>query len=314
MTVIGVDGGGTKTAIVAVDVTDGCVVARSRCGSLHVPSIGEDAAVANLRDGLEGLGLDPSSRILAIAIGDPFIDEGMPQTGEGSLAAAVSNAGIVPAGARLFVKGDAFMALYALSRGDPAALVVAGTGSMGIAIAAGGGRAPIVAGGWCGPIPDTGSGHAIGAHGVAAALAAFDGTGPDTALSQSLLAFFGTVEPRALAALLATTPRARIASFSREVSAAADAGDSVAGAILDDAGKSLARLAVALLDKAGPGVRTVGVAGGILTGCRRVRAVFDATLAAARPGVEIRVPEHPPEIGAALFAADAMGVHLEIVK
>ena len=311
--IVGVDGGGTKTALVAADAATGRAVARAVAGGLHALSLGTDAALASLRAGLAGLRLRADDRILAIAVGDPALDDdGPPPRGGGPLADAIRDAGILPAGAKLFVRSDAFMALYALSRGRPAALVVAGTGSIGLALVRPfrPGRAPktAVVGGWCGPLPDPGGGHAIGAEGIAAGLDALDGTGPATALAARALAFFGAAEPRALVPLLGAAPRDRVAAFAREVDAAADGGDAVAAAILDRAGAALGRLGVALLARLGGDAPLVGYSGGILTRCERVRRIFRRAVLAARPDAVVRRPTLSPESGAALFAADALGL------
>ena len=311
--VVGVDGGGSKTALVAADAATGRAVARAVAGGLHAPSLGADAALASLRAGLAGLRLRADDRVLALAVGDPALDDdGPPPRGGGPLADAIRGAKLLPAGAKIFVRSDAFMALYGLSRGRPAALVVAGTGSIGLALLRPfrPGRAPktAVIGGWCGPLPDPGGGHAIGAEGIAAALDALDGTGPETALAARTLAFFGVAEPRALVPLLGAASRDRVAAFAREVAAAADGGDAVAGAILDRAGAALGRLGVALLARLGGAVPLVGYSGGILTRCERVRRVFRRAVLESRPGAVVRQPALSPESGAALFAADALGL------
>ena len=74
---VGVDGGGTKTALCALDST-GKVIARSQSGPINYNFIDFDQAVENLMLGIVGLNL-PVDRIKAIGVGDPSIDD-LPDT------------------------------------------------------------------------------------------------------------------------------------------------------------------------------------------------------------------------------------------
>lgn len=46
--IIGIDGGGTKTNYMAVDIQTGDIVSTSSSGSIHVFTMGEDTALQNL--------------------------------------------------------------------------------------------------------------------------------------------------------------------------------------------------------------------------------------------------------------------------
>ena len=70
---VGIDGGGTKTALVACTL-DGQEIARSVCGPLNYNFIGLDAALKNLGDGIAALAL-PLKSMVAVGIGDPSIDD-----------------------------------------------------------------------------------------------------------------------------------------------------------------------------------------------------------------------------------------------
>ena len=54
---IGVDGGGTKTSLIAIDADNGQTIATACVGSIHVVSMGMEAAVRNLKEGINGLRL-----------------------------------------------------------------------------------------------------------------------------------------------------------------------------------------------------------------------------------------------------------------
>lgn len=303
---IGADGGGTKTTLLAVDAASGRTVATATGGSIHALSLGLDTALTNLRNTLAMLRLTAEDRILALSIGDPAIDDGDPHAGD-SFCAAVRASGMLPAETVILSKSDVFMALYGFTLGSAGALLIAGTGSMGIAIDAGGAVSTL--GGWCEPTTDPGSGHYIGVEGVKAALSAFDGIAPETALCDKLLAFFDCTAPRDLIGHLNSpeTNRTKLASFSREVADAAGDGDAVAGDILRRAGEVLGRYGVALLDRIAP-TRRLGIYGSVLMKNREVRHFFTEHVLTVHPDAVIEPPKYPPEYGAVRFAADTLHI------
>ena len=75
MIYIGVDGGGSKTALAAYE--DGALLATARVGAINYNFIGVEAAAAHLIEGVQALGL-PLEDIAAIGIGDPSIDDAAP--------------------------------------------------------------------------------------------------------------------------------------------------------------------------------------------------------------------------------------------
>ena len=304
---IGADGGGTKTTLLAVDAATGRTVATATGGSIHALSLGTAVALQNLKDTLAALALPPEDHILALSIGDPAIDDGDPHAGD-PFCEAVRASGMLPADTVILSKSDVFMALYGFTLGAPGALLIAGTGSMGIAMDEN--KKVSTIGGWCEPTTDPGSGHFIGVEGIKAALSAFDGIAPATLLTDKLLAFFGCSEPRDLIGHLNSpdTTRTRLASFSREVAEAASAGDPVAGEILQRAGDVLARYGVALLDRIAP-ARNLGIYGSVLIRNAQVRHIFEENVHIVHPDAVIALPKYPPEYGAVRYAADTLQIH-----
>lgn len=73
--IIGIDGGGTKTNLVAVDIQTGLIAATSTVGSIHISTQGEAAALRHLELGIAELGLGSADRVAAVSIGDPAIDD-----------------------------------------------------------------------------------------------------------------------------------------------------------------------------------------------------------------------------------------------
>lgn len=311
--ILGVDGGGTKTNVAAYDAETGSLGARGTAGGINVYFDGPERAAENLKAAIESLSLAPEDRILGLGIGDPALDDSVPEAGR---QLREWGAALLPEGALCVSGSDVLMALYAFAGGKPGALVVAGTGSMGVALREpyrhGGQNTLLTVGGWGQPTTDPGSGNDIGTRGICAALDAFDGTGPETALCGAVLAFFGAEQPRELVDIFNgdRMRRSQIAAFSRQVAQCADAGDPVSRAILEAAGQHLGKYARSLLRQAGQAL-PVGAYGSVLVNNGFVRRVFAEEIQKEFPQARVRVPAQPPEYGAALFAAHALGIQWE---
>lgn len=139
------------------------------------------------------------------------------------------------AGGRVEVRiaHDAVTAHLGALNGAPGVVVVAGTGVVALARTDTGATARVD--GWGHLLGDEGGGFAVGRHGLRAALAAYDGRGPRTALVAAAADSFGPLDglPRRLYGTGGTV--ADVAGFSRQVAEAARAGDPVAAGIWRDA-------------------------------------------------------------------------------
>ena len=314
--IIGIDGGGTKSNLVALDAATGAQAAWASTGSINVYFDGLEQAVNTVKEGLEALGLTPEDRVLGVGIGDPALDDSYLAEGK-DLREAVSR--LLPGQPPCFSRSDVFMALYGFTGGAPGALLVAGTGSMGVGLKEpyrhGQENPMLTVGGWGEPTTDPGSGSDIGTRGICAALDAFDGTGPETALCGAVMEFYGAEEPRQLVAILngEDMTRSRIAAFSRQVARCAEAGDPVSRAVLESAGQALGRYGCSLLRQIGRPV-PIGAYGSVLVNNGFVRRIFAEAVQKEFPQAEVRVPEISPEYGAARFAAHALGIRWEETK
>ena len=291
---LGADGGGTGTALCALE--GGRRIASGRAGPLNYRFIPAEEAVRNLAEGVAALGVAPE-RIAAIGVADPALDD----AAEADDAEAARFRALLEATLPfpVFVRSDVRMALFGLTDGTgPGVLVVAGTGAMGIAEDAQG--RVLVAGGWGRLAGDGGSGYFIATEGIRAALGAFEGVSPPTALTGALPAFFGVPTLRALIPVFYGTPAPDVASFATEVARCAEAGDAESLRILDEAARHLVAYADRLVRFSG--ARTVGIYGGVLLGNRRVRGRFEAALRERFGDVAVAPPPVPPEEAAALYA------------
>ena len=291
---VGVDGGGTKTALTAA-TADGQVVASAVCGPLNYNFIGLDAALENLARGVALLDL-PKDSIVAVGIGDPSIDD----ESESPAAREFATRAAKLLGVPVYVRSDAYMTLFALTGGKSAGvLIISGTGSMTIGENDAGEIS--VVGGWGRLTGDEGSGYYIGREGVCAALRAADGVAPKTALTGAALKHFGASAPRELISVFYGGEEPDIAGFSRLVVECAEGGDEVARAILIDAAAHLSRYASALLKKCHADL--LGVWGSVLCKNATVRQAFERGVREEIPHVTIREPAVSAELAAALYAA-----------
>lgn len=302
MIFIGADGGGTGTILAACE--NGRRIAEARTGPLNYRFISPENAVRNLTEGISALGID-MGRISALGIADPSLDDA---AGDGDEAAArfyglLRDALCFP----VFGRSDAYITLFGLKQqlnGDggtnsPAALIISGTGAMGIAENA---RGEIrVAGGWGRLTGDEGSGWFIAVEGIRAALRADDGIGEETALGDALKKRYGKSTLRELIPVFYGDPEPEIAAFAEDVAGCAEDGDAVSLAILDEAARFLALYAAELVRFSG--AKTVGIYGSVLTKNRIVREGFEKRLRdACGNGIGVTIPELPAEEAAARYA------------
>lgn len=290
---IGVDGGGTKTALGAFDAR-GKLLSECVVGPLNYNFIGLEAALRHLAEGIDSLSV-PRERIRAVGIGDPSIDDcSESETARRFLSEAERMLGVP-----VYVQSDVYMTLYGLTHGSSAGvLVVSGTGAMGIAEDADGRIS--VAGGWGRLTGDEGSGYDIGLRGISAALRAADGIGRETALLPAALRYFGVAQPRELIDCFYGEDDPDVAGFARCVADCAERGDACAEEILLSAARYLAECASVLVRKSG--ATLVGVYGSVLLKNRTVRTEFERCVGEWHPEVTVREPEVSAPLGAALYA------------
>jgi N-acetylglucosamine kinase-like BadF-type ATPase len=187
-------------------------------------------------------------------------------------------------------------------------MVIAGTGSVAYGRNAKG-RA-VRAGGYGYLIDDHGGGVSIGRAALQAALRSTEGRAPTTALLPLMTARLGAW-PRIRERVYGEGGgRTLLASLVPVVGKAALRGDDVARGILQEAGRELGELVVAvasrlkMLDEVFP----VFPVGGVFELGRLVLDSLRKTLREHAPRCVIHPPAFPPEIGAALMALEAVGM------
>lgn len=238
--VIGVDGGGTGTRVRVAD----------RYGTPLSQGVAGPSA---LGQGVESAWVNILQAIHSAFESCPIP---VPHWSRCVLAAGLSGNGhrpwrdgflaLNPGFAALVLESDATTMLWGAHAGKPGVLVTAGTGSIGEALYADGGRREV--GGWGFPVGDEGSGAWLGLRAMAHTQAVEDGREPPGALSQRVRAHCGD-SADALLAWCADARQFKYAQLALLVFEAADS-DPVARRLLEAAARELERLA-AVLDPQG---------------------------------------------------------------
>jgi N-acetylglucosamine kinase-like BadF-type ATPase len=161
MTYLGIDGGGTKTVFLIADAELN-ELERLETGPSNWLSIGEGPARKAISDGISGLKHRPD----VVCAG--FAGAARPE----SAAFYASTLNSLLPGARVLIEPDAFIGYIGAIGVAPGALLIAGTGSIGIGRQADGTMVRI--GGWGPQFGDEGSGFWIGREAIRAALAIAD--------------------------------------------------------------------------------------------------------------------------------------------
>lgn len=226
-----VDGGKSKTDAVIID-SEGSEIAKSRGPGLEIIGSvnGYERVVESLRTTFEQL--PQNVRFAGVAFG---LNGAQAAPSFNLAAKAISS--LVKAD-RFTIASDVVMNYLGALGNQPGVVVAAGTGSVVMAISNQG--APFRIDG-DGPLfADRGSGHDIGRQGLKIAAMVDDGLPGSAALHKAMINRFGTLEKAAASVYGAVNPIELIASFSKNVVEAAQAGDEIAIEILRCAAQDLA--------------------------------------------------------------------------
>src|SRR5215217_770754 len=253
--VLAVDGGNSKTDVVLVDA-DGTVLGAARGPGASHHHLGVPAAM----DTLEALvvaachdaGLPPSERPLATVGVWCLAGVDFPADDQ-ALSPAIAGRGWAR---QALLHNDVFAVLRAGSGRTWGIGVVVGAGMNCVGVAPDGREVRFPAVGELSG--DWGGGRDVGMAAVGAALRGEDGRGPETTLSRAVPAWFGLGSALATVEALfcGRVDQARVLELVPLVFAEAEAGDPVAGAIVDRqveevvamAGAAIGRLGLAGLD------------------------------------------------------------------
>ena len=211
------------------------------------------------------------------------------------------------------LESDTYAALASGTAGGGGIGLIAGTGTVALAQ---GRHGTVLLGGWGWLLGDEGGGFWIAMEALKASARAVDGTGPATTLSRELQRELGQVSMRGVYNMVTGQglDRTRIAALTPTVVALAEAGDTVAAGILDNAARHLADLVIATLGAApflDPDELLVVACGGVLRADGWVHTALAAQLAARAPELTLVSPSVPPVIGAYYLALLQQGIRVD---
>jgi len=294
---LGIDGGGTKTRCVLADETT--VLATAMSGGSNIVRVGEtqarEALRTVIRQACASAKISPE-QIRAICVGAAG-------AARAEVAAKIRSvvAELIPemTAARIEVVGDSAIALEAAFGTGPGIIAIAGTGSIVYGRDAAGQTAR--AGGWGFAISDEGSGHWIGRHAVSAILSARDER-LETALAAMVLHSWKLTTIDELVQRANSTPPPEFPRLFPIVLRAADQDDSIARALLADAGAKLANLAAVVIRRLAPrapaDMLPVAMTGSVFRQSPYVRQVFYNALQTSFPGIDVHQNLADPVEGA----------------
>jgi len=282
MTVLGIDGGGSKTKFLLED-DNGLEIARLETGPSNWLSAGAAAARESILEGLSQLPEPPD------VVCGGFAGAGRPESAafyRDCLQQALPRA-------RVLVETDAFIAYIGAIGIRPGVLLIAGTGSIAVGRREDGFM--VRAGGWGPYFGDEGSGHWIGREAVRTALRAYDaGEFPE---------FVSAVE-RGLGLRSITDAPLAWRKGNADVRLVASLAESIfqqypaepANRILNEAAAHLRTLVETAVRKVGAPACPLSVAGSVAA-----HPIMQKLL-----GLSASPPQHPPERGAIIWARSTL--------
>jgi N-acetylglucosamine kinase-like BadF-type ATPase len=299
--VLGIDGGGSKTAAA---VSNGASVFLSQSArGCNLNTVPRDTACAALKEAVQGA--LAAARILPQDIS--AVCAGIAGAASSEVAAKISAilAELIPE-VPIRVVGDAVIALEAAFSGGPGVVCISGTGSVALGRNERGDSTR--AGGWGRMVSDEGSGHWIGQRAVSGCLRALD-QGRSSGLIQELMEHWHIVTREQLVLRCHSDSIPNFSDLFPVVLRAADAGDPLANEILSNAAVKLARITQIVLRRLWQAncYQQVAITGSVFAHSERVRYIYGNLLRSDRPDIHIRLSHRHPIEGALDMAWKSLG-------
>jgi N-acetylglucosamine kinase-like BadF-type ATPase len=300
--VVGVDGGGSKTEAIILD-NDLRVIGEGRAGPSNPLRVGLTSAAAAVREAI-----DNACAAAKIRRNDlESAEVGLAGARRHELRERMREM-LLPLGVRdIEVVTDADIALYGATDGAPGLVVIAGTGSICCGINARGKK--FCAGGW-GPLAgDEGAGAWIARRALRAIAYASDGRGPQTLLTELACNYFhvSTADDLTTAIYAPTITNERIAGFGKDVVEAANRKDPVAEKIILEGGAELGLAAVAVIRNLQMEREEfqIAVVGGVFRASgEMILKPLKAEVAKVAPRAYFEPPHFSPAVAAARMARE----------
>lgn len=296
---IGIDAGGSKTELLAA-VTQKDELLNLFGSSGNPARVGFDGSIYVLSELiLQALNRLDGRRVAAVCAG--IAGAGRPreqQRIEDGIRAELGDR----APPNLLITHDGEIALEAAFEGESGIVLISGTGSVSLARTEDGEF--LRAGGWGYLIGDEGSGYVIGSMGLRALAHAFDG-GPETSLTDILAESRQVTTAEDLIALV-YEEKVPLQKFAPLVIQAAREGDEIAGRIVQDQTRQLAKQVRWLENRCSSIKPQVALLGGLANEAHYRNALEEA-LKSEMPDWGVIEPKNRPVVGAWRMARNLDG-------
>jgi N-acetylglucosamine kinase-like BadF-type ATPase len=308
--VIGIDGGGTKTASVILD-SQGHVIGSGESGPSTfgvVPSEITQSSIAEAVMGACRSGGLPVSKFSAAFLGLGNVVSDIDRSIVRQMAADLELAPFD----RIGVDHDCRIALAGALSGRPGIVLIAGTGTSCFGMNAQGDSWR--SGGWGPLIDDEGSSYWLGLQAMRAAVLEFDGRGPSTLLTRFIYEKLQLRDMNELMNRLYASGmiRTEIAALSPYIFEAAAQEDTVARQLIRRGCQSMADSVLAVAQKLGldQNHTELAIVGGLTNAGNTLLHSLAEAIHARLPQCEIKPAELSPALGAALLALQLTGQRL----
>jgi len=313
--IIGIDGGGTRTtALMASMNTDGTygIIAKGIGGGSNFASDTPLRAAENTLNAISSAlkpleGSREEYEVVSVAVGSSALDDFTDTPGKDEFSSLIASSSLFSGQEKrpeIILKSDAYISLYAMTEGGSGAILISGTGVMGMACNGFGELCPVS--GWGDRLGDEGSGYYIASEGLKAALRFSDGIGESTSLYGAMLSHYGISSPRFILDKIYAPDydKSILASFSKCVSEEAEKGDRIAKDILLTTSRILSGLALSLVRFSRSPI--FGMYGSIFRNDKIIREEFLKQLAIHAPEVRPAFPSLTAEEAAVRLAINSV--------
>ncbi|MGC7872031.1 BadF/BadG/BcrA/BcrD ATPase family protein [Desulfosporosinus sp. SYSU MS00001] len=309
---IGVDGGASKTEVVALDST-GKVLWSQLNPSSNYHVVGRTQAVNNIVNGIRDTLKEDTLEGVGISLAgiDTLEDWNIMANGlRAELLSLGKELGLSFRDIPIVMENDAFGALMSVRGKFSGNVLAVGTGTVALGVDDEGKVFRV--GGWGHLIGDQGSGYDIGCKALAAMVASSDGYGPKSILESQVTNHLKLKQVREIVDWLNQAERTTkdIAGLVPIVVEAARNQDAVAQTIFAQAGRDLGLVTRALLRKTG-GI-DLGLVGGIIHIWKFIEPTFLMTVHEEFSNLRLLQPSYQPSVGAALLSKISQVRHIEI--
>jgi len=293
--VLGVDGGGTHSKIVAVDFS-GNVLATEEFGNLNYNSDTMEVCRDRLLKAVHSI-LKKTGKV-----GYDFLSIGISslqkEATEDEKKAFLGDSFDLQ---KVLMQPDVYMTLSGASLGKPEVMIISGTGAMGIAknrdghVFTRGGYGYLID-------SDKGSSYHIAMNGIIAVINEHENIGEKTSLTQLLLKQFelSCVENIVQVVYSPDYHVSKVATFAKEVIRAALQKDKVAEGIVENCVDALVEFAIALANEINEKACGINVYGGLFQYNKHIFDLFEQKIKVSLPDCNVKFPMFKAEIGAVI--------------